>query len=145
MAYSPYADVRYCDILAVFEMLDVNAEYAAVATASDMCDLSQMRQTHDRIEQMSTKLASLEQDYWMLDGSFILPEADNLGQTGWWSNSISDEDGFFAQPPRLTFTWQSNRDSAGFTICFDDKALEFPNHFNVYAYDYTGAYSFYKC
>lgn len=137
--YNPYADMRYCDILAIFEMLDVNAEYAAIATASDMCALSQIRQTHDRIEQMSDKFASLEHNFWMLDGSFILPEPDNLGQTGWWSDNISGADGVFAVPPRLIFTWQENRDSAGFTICFDDKAEEFPSRFKVYAYDYTGA------
>ena len=137
--YNPYADVRKCDILAIFEMLDVGAEISVAATSSDECAISQLSQTYDRVEQMTQKLATLERDYLMLDGTFILPEEDNLEQTGWWSDVISGSDGVFANPPKLTFTWQENHSSVGFTICFDDKAEEYPAQFNVYAYDYTGA------
>lgn len=138
--YNPYADVRHCDIKAVFELIDVNAHLIASATASDFCELSRLRQTHDRIESMSVKYASMEHDYWRLDGTFILPNKnDTVNQNGWWSEHISNQDGVFTDPPQLTFTWQSNRKSVGFTVCFDDKAEEFPTLFKVYAYDYTGA------
>ena len=137
--YNPYAYVRHCDIKAVFELIDVNAHLIATVTASDFCELSRFRQTHDRIESMSVKYASMECDYWRLDGTFILPKKnDTVSQNGWWSERISNEDGVFADSPQLTFTWQSNRKSVGFTICFDDKAEEYPTLFKVYAYDYTG-------
>lgn len=74
-----------------------------------------------------------------LDGSFILPEEDlNNMQTGWWSDIISKEDSGFDIPPTLSFLWNENQTSVGFTLCFDDTAGMYASLFRICAYDIFG-------
>lgn len=82
--YLPYADIRRCGLQVTFEMVDVDAAETAEAAVSDACEMAQITQTHDRTEHPSCRYASLEQDYWRLDGSFLLPEQEKLPlqQTG---------------------------------------------------------------
>lgn len=75
--YLPYADIRRCGLQVTFEMVDVDAAETAEAAVSDACEMAQITQTHDRTEHPSCRYASLEQDYWRLDGSFLLPEQEN--------------------------------------------------------------------
>ncbi|MDN4186099.1 MAG: hypothetical protein QY871_03375 [Dehalococcoides mccartyi] len=138
-AYNPYSDVRLCDILVSFRMVDVDAAALALPFSSGECRLSQIWQTHDLVEYQSLKLASLERDYFKLDGTFILPEEDLTGlQTGWWSDAISGEDKSFDAPPSLGFSWNENQTSVGFTLCFDDASGMYASLFRVSAYDLEG-------
>jgi len=138
-AYNPYADVRLCDILVSFRMVDVDAAALALPFSSGECQLSQIWQTHDLVEYQSLKLASLERDYFKLDGTFILPKEDLTGlQTGWWSDAISGEDKSFDARPSLGFSWNENQTSVGFTLCFDDASGMYASLFRVSAYDLEG-------
>ncbi len=76
-SYAPYADIRRCGLQVTFEMVDVDAAETAETAVSDACEMAQITQTHDRTEHPSCRYASLEQDYWRLDGSFLLPGKKN--------------------------------------------------------------------
>ncbi len=137
--YNPYADVRFCDILVSFRMVDVDAAALALPFSTDECPLSQIWQAHDLVEYQDLKLASLEQGYFKLDGTFILPKEDMKGiQTGWWSEGISGEDKRFDTPPALGFSWYENQTSVGFTLCFDDASGMYASLFRIRAYDLDG-------
>ena len=138
--YLPYADTRCCGLLVTFKMVDVDAAETAASAVSDACEMAQVAQTHDRTEHPSYRYASLEQDYWRLDGSFLLPEKEQLPiqQTGWWSKRISDAHGVFGAPPVLRFSWSVDQSSAGFTVCFDDAGEQYASRFRLRAYDADG-------
>lgn len=138
--YLPYADIRRCGLQVTFEMVDVDAAETAEAAVSDACEMAQITQTHDRTEHPSCRYASLEQDYWRLDGSFLLPEQEELPlqQTGWWSDKISGADGVFDTPPVLRFSWNADQSSVGFTVCFDDAGEQYASCFRLRAYDADG-------
>ena len=138
--YLPYADIRRCGLQVTFEMVDVDAAETAETTVSDACEMAQITQTHDRTEHPSCRYASLEQDYWRLDGSFLLPEQEKLSsqQTGWWSDRISGADGVFDTPPVLRFSWNADQSSAGFTVCFDTAGVQYVSSFSLRAYDAVG-------
>lgn len=135
--YLPYADIRRCGLQVTFEMVDVDAAETAETAVSDACEMAQIMQTHDRTEHPSCRYASLEQDYWRLDGSFLLPEQEKLPlqQTGWWSDRISGADGVFDTPPVLRFSWNADQSSVGFTVCFDDAGEQHAARFRLRAYD----------
>lgn len=138
--YDPYKDTRICDVKIEFEMVDVDAAATAHVTVSDECAFSQAEQTHDRIETVSKKYATLEKDFWALDGSFALPTPEDIPKqhTGWWSESISDETGSFIAPPVLAFSWDAPQSSVGLTLYFDNAAGQYPTEFSVFAYDEDG-------
>ena len=138
--YLPYADIRRCGLQVTFEMVDVDAAETAEVAVSNACEMAQITQTHDRTEHPSCRYASLEQDYWRLDGSFLLPEQEKLPlqQTGWWSDRISGADGVFDTPPILRFSWNADQSSAGFTVCFDTAGEQYVSRFRLCAYDADG-------
>ena len=138
--YLPYADIRRCGLQVTFEMVDVDAAETAETAVSDACEMAQIMQTHDRTEHPSCRYASLEQDYWRLDSSFLLPEQEKLPlqQTGWWSDRISGADGVFDMPPVLRFSWNADQSSVGFTVCFDDAGEQYASCFRLRAYDADG-------
>lgn len=139
--FDPYKDTRTCDVRVEFEMVDVDAADTASVTVSDECVFSQSHQTHDHIEGVSKKYATLEHDFWALDGSFVLPTAEDIPKqnTGWWSGEISDEYCLFTAPPVLAFSWDAPQSSVGLTLHFDDAAHQYPTQFCVYAYDAAGS------
>lgn len=134
-AYAPYPDKRWSDLRVSFRLVDVDAAADATATASEADGISQLTQTHDGIEGMSAKWATLETDGWPLDGTCkILPDDVTGYQTGWWSN-LSGADGSFATPPTLTFDFTADQSSIGFTVIFDDKANWYPKEVTVNVYN----------
>jgi hypothetical protein len=137
--YTPYADVRHCGISVSFELIDVDAANKATATTNSPGKLSQIKQTHDRNENMSAKYALLEKDYWALDGTFdLLPRDISTLQTGWWSSVISNTDGAFTTNPALAFSWPDNQSSVGYTICFDEATGDYASKFIVRVRDAAG-------
>ena len=134
-SYNAYSDARWVDLRASFRLVDTGAYTDATAAASASETISQLTQTHDATESMGNKWATLETSGWPLDGTMqIMPDSVTGEQTGWWSG-LSGEDGTFAAPPTLTFSFTSNHTSVGFTIIFDDKANIYPKEIVVAAYD----------
>lgn len=137
----PYGDTRRVDVGFVFGVVAPEAAALAQPTSSAQSQVSQIGQTHDLVEQMSAKYASLEHNLFLLDGSFDLYPDDVSGvQTGWQSNNMSGADKVFSAPPWLEFSFSQNQDSFGFTLLFDDKLrTDYPAEAITTAYDAGGA------
>ncbi|MFA6717902.1 MAG: hypothetical protein WCS15_02360, partial [Prevotella sp.] len=118
----PYASVLHCDFRSSFQLVDKTAAADTTATATNYdTDITQLAQTHDGVEGMSQKLATLETNGWPLDGTCeIMPDSVAGIQTGFWS-ALSGADCTFATPPTMTFPFTADHDSYGFTLLFDDK------------------------
>lgn len=72
--------------------------------------------------------------YNSLDGSFHpLPAADP-SRVGWWSAALSDLNGEFAVPPKLTVTFEP-RPIDSLKVFGDDKLQEYPVDFTIRLYD----------
>ena len=65
-------------------------------------------------------VATLEEDYFLLDGSFQ-PFPDDPSGSGWgvWSREQSDESGNFVEPLRLESSFTAPHSSVGLTLRFD--------------------------
>lgn len=137
-AYTPYSDERWSDFRVTFELIDVDAAEGAVPVATSEAAISQLQQTHNRITDMSNKIATLEHNFFVLDDSFIFPNENDNGETGWWSDEISGSDGLFSKQQVLEFSFLETQSSVGFTIVFDNKSGEYASDFTVQVYDSNG-------
>ena len=141
-SFNPYAAARRCSMNVVFELIDVSAAEKAVSSTTDNCAISQIEQTHNRQTEISTKYATLENDYWELDGTFLLPDESNIKgyETGWWSGQLSSSAGSFSSEslPALEFEWDENHSSVGFVIYFDNASGEYAKRLRIRAYNAEG-------
>lgn len=136
MDYNPYSDVRWIDFRVVFSLLDTQAAQLAAPSVSDQAFISQLMQLTDNNDKMHGLFATLEPNFWALDGSMRILQDDYTNvQTGWYSSVISDNDGTFSIPPTLTFSFSNDISSIGFTLMFDSTAQQWATHFNVATYD----------
>lgn len=131
--YDPYSPTRRSDMRVSFRLIDTTAAGDATPSGTGTnTDISQIAQTHDGVEKLSAKWATLETNGWPLDGSCeIMPDDISEIQTGWWCE-VSDENGEFATDPKLTFSFSEGHSSIGFTVFFDD---HYPREMTVTAYD----------
>lgn len=139
--YNPYRDVRRVELGFVFGVVAPDAAETAQASSSAQSPVSQIDQTHDDIERASAKYGTLEHNLFVLDGSFELyPDDLSTVQTGWQSAGMSGADGTFESNPWLEFAFDSNQDSFGFMLMFDDKLAGcYPAEVITTAYDAAGA------
>lgn len=133
--YNPYAREIYASGKAQFELIDVDAAELSTASANTAAvSFTDLAQVTDKITENTRKLADLEQDLWLLDGSFSLPtKNESNGETGYWSNVLSDENGNI--DVLLTFTFDTLQSSKGFTVIFDTKTQEIASDFSIFAYN----------
>lgn len=86
---------------AVFDLVDPDAEIEGVSTNSES-EISLSDQVVNRGQGSSDqRIATLELDRWLLDGSFVIrPDdpTDREGQVGWESDGLCGADGAFALP-----------------------------------------------
>lgn len=119
--YAPYTDTRRVELSFTFGVVAPDAAALATPNASGNSSVSQIKQSVDAVEEMSGDYTSLEKNMWVLDGSkAIYPSPVSSVQTGWNSDAISGDDGSYASPPWLEFSFPSNQDSFGFTLLFDN-------------------------
>ena len=139
-SWQPYNAELYPDALVQFELIDVDAAQVADVQASiPPAAFSSLVQVHDEITQNSVKIATLEKDYWKLDGTFTLPSKnESNGECGYWSEELSDNNGYFSKNPTLTFNFLTPQSSDGFTIVFDNKAIEVCSEFAITTFDALG-------
>lgn len=92
------------------------------------CDLNDLKK-----ESISPpQAATLEKDYWRLDGSFeIFPDAPKGQNWGIWSQSMTEADGTFTVPPVLTLTFTELFSSVGLTFSFNSYGPDWCNDMNV--------------
>ena len=96
---------------------DVTAKNMAQANSSDQQSFTNEMNTLNKNIKEYSKVATLELNEWLLDGSFENfpnePKSDNFG---WWSLKQSDASGNFEEAPTMTYTWQENHSSIGITL-----------------------------
>ncbi len=132
---NPYAAELYCKMLLSFRLVDNTAAADATTTATGYnTSISQLAQTHDNVEAMSAKWATLETKGWPLDGTCdIMPDSVSGYQTGLWSNASNASGALSGVTATVTFT--VDHDSYGFTLAFDDKADWYPKSVTLAAYN----------
>ncbi len=81
---------------------------------------------------MPPKAATLEQDFFLLDGSLSLfPDTASLFDWGVWWEELSNEEGAFSQPQELTVEFLQDHSSAGLTLDFDPHSQNWPSSVEV--------------
>lgn len=101
-----------------FGVFDVSARGDATA-ASEGQPFSSAAQTLDTVADIPA-VGTCEQGQFKVDGSMSLfPDDPPAGMNfGWWSAEISGEDGTFADPPAITYTFTQPHSSVGLTLQF---------------------------
>jgi hypothetical protein len=120
-----------------FEFLDVDAysDDSIAVTAEN--SFSKKDQMTNLVRDLSGKYATLETDYFLLDGSFVLPpkSTESGYEVGWWSSVLSQADSTFAADQVATITFTSDHSSIGITVTFDQSAEEYAEEFEIEAFD----------
>lgn len=117
-----------------FGLIDVTAKPDTTVTASD-------KQSFIDVQDLAldgvcpVPSATLEKDYWKLDGSYE-PFPDSPQNTSWgiWSNSMSDENGIFSVPPVIELSFQNVHKTAGLTFEFCPYGNNYCNHMLIQWY-----------
>lgn len=78
------------------------------------------------------KIAYLEKDYFLLDGSFVFPEDDIDYNIGYESENISNEQGKFLIEPSIEYKFDNTHESYGVQIFFLDDCIA--KDFTIYYY-----------
>lgn len=131
--YNPYADIIHADASVEFSLIATNASKVASATGSAATPYTSIAQTHNEIVRNSLKLASFEDNLWLLDGTFQLPsKTKSNGETGWFSNAMSNASSVINVS--LTYNFATPQNSAGFTLVFDTRTGECASDFTVTTY-----------
>lgn len=104
----------------VFGLYDITAKDDSNLSIDDkqtFSDLDELKQ--DGVDEI--KYATLEKNYFNLDGSKVLLKDDAKAQgTGLWSKSMSDDEGLFQNPPTLLITFSQVHSSNGITFQFSE-------------------------
>ena len=114
-----------------FGLVDVTAKQDTIANAVDkqhFIDLGDLA-----LEGVfAPKVATLEQNYWKLDGTFdTFPDNPEDTSWGYWSESMSDSDGVFDVAPVLTLNFTENHSSLALTFEFDPHGDNYCNDLNI--------------
>lgn len=139
--YNPFPVVRDVDCLISFGVLDQNAKKDTTVTGTnDTGVLGGIPATINDAPEISGKYASLERNFWTLDGTFgILPQNPETVETGWWSKSVSGEDGTFPEAPWILYTFPAPISTLGWTLHFDDKAGQFARRVKISTFGADGS------
>ena len=104
----------------IFGLYDLTAKNDSTLTAEDKQSFSNLEELKlDTVNEI--KYATLEKNYFNLDGTKELMNFDNIGSgVGLWSKSMSDNQGSFSSPPTLIITFLSPHSSNGLTFHFSE-------------------------
>lgn len=116
--------------------VDLDTDTNTITTSASF-DVSDAAQLDDNVRENTLKIITWEQDRTTLDGTFTFASDTpaEWGHVGWVSDAIADEDGDFATPQVVTFTFGQTHTSAGVTVTFDTVGDECATHFSISAYD----------
>ena len=135
--YNPYADRRYIEPEASFELIDIDAADTATVTADAYLPFSKPAQLIDKVTHMSQKVTTAEPGEWLLDGSYApINQDSNNGEVGVWSEAMSDASG--AVSYSLTIDLSEPASFRAITLVFDDATNNCVSDFSLTAYDAAG-------
>jgi hypothetical protein len=129
-----YAPERRTAARVVFSLADPEAVDGATTTLPPGAPISRPEQVINGRWDTSRKYATYEPDYWLLDGSFVIPPDTGelpLDELGWWSDELCDDQGEFAAPLTITVNLASSVDAPGLSIAFDRATGEHAADFDL--------------
>lgn len=133
---NPYLDNRYCDVRCALQLIDLTAQEDATPEAKSNAAISLINQTADTIKEQTIKIATLEPNEWVLDGSMRIFDEQNEVQRGWWSNELSNEHGDI--DTEISFIFSEAHSSFGLTLFFDELNEIWATEYTIIAYDKDG-------
>lgn len=129
---NPYLDNRCCDIKCELKLIDLTAQEDATPEATSNAEISNINQTTDDIREQTIKIATLEPNEWILDGSMELYDSQNDVQYGWWSKELSDKDGNINT--EISFKFTEAHSSFGLTLFFDERNEVWSTEYTIIAF-----------
>lgn len=121
----------------IYKDIAVTAKDDSTPSATDKQSFVDMNQLKESDLEF-TKYSTLEDNFWLLDGSFENFPDDTTGiNFGYWSNSMSDGNGVFATPPVVTILFSSYETSVGIMIKFNTATNDYCNSLNIKWYQDT--------
>lgn len=129
------ADSRKQVVRAVFDLIDPDAVIEGFSS-NDESPFSLTSQIIKRAnEESEQNVATLEQNRWLLDGSFILPTKEREGQVGWESNTICNANCEFEVAPYVELNVSGVDVLQAVTLSFPTKAHDgYPQEFTISIY-----------
>lgn len=119
--FNPYSTVRNVNLLVTFEAVSPTASNVATLSSSDKESISNLNQLIGEGHEFLAKYATCENGLVKLDGSWgFLPDTLTEEHIGWWSDSVSDENGEFTTPPKMTITLPNKDSCVGFMLYSSD-------------------------
>ncbi len=132
--YTPFPKIRRVGFEVEFRIIDINAKGNAVASASGSASVSDPAQTNNG-NRKSRDYQTLELNHIILDKSQpIIPDDVSGIEMGWWSETISDENGVFETPPSIRYDFTMDISSIGFTAFYAAS----PRRVRITAYNGAG-------
>ena len=129
------APIRQTSARVTFELVDPNAYTDLVISTSNECLLSHSKQLVDKVRQTAHHFATLEPNFFKLDGSFSIVDPEYLDdEVGYVSDSMCNQQGAFEKPIFLEFVFNEQISSPGLTLTFDTKLNEFADSFKIEVY-----------
>ncbi len=114
-----------------FGLVDVTAKPDTTATAADKQPFTDLEDL-SREGISAPKVATLEQNFWALDGTYaVFPDSPAGVSWGYWSKSMSDATGNFAAPPVLILNLAGNHSHVALTFEFDPHGNNYCDHVHV--------------
>lgn len=127
--------IRQTSARVTFELIDPNAYTDLTILTSDECLLSSSKQLTNKARRTSYNFATLEPDFFKLDGSFSMVDPEYLDdEVGYISNLICNQRGEFEKPIFLEFVFKEWISSPGLTLTFDTDLNEFADSFRIEVY-----------
>ena len=129
------SSIRQTSARVTFELVDPNAYTDLTISTSDECLLSSSKQLTNKARRTSYNFATLEPDFFKLDGSFSMVDPEYLDdEVGYISNLICNQQGEFEKPIFLEFVFNEWISSPGLTLTFDTDLNEFADLFRIEIY-----------
>lgn len=120
-----------------FDFIDTTAKAETIPNFSAQAVFSKGNQILNDNTKKSIKIATLEKEFWKLDGTFM-----NLGykditseEIGFVSDVISNDRGMFETPPIITFNFSTIHSSIGLTLFFDDLTNNYAKKMRIKFYN----------
>lgn len=112
-----------------------NSVSIANVTSDDILQYSNIDSLKDIKNYTSTTIATLEENLWLLDGSFINPTSGRL-YNGYISNSISNENGEFENNPKINIELSNISNITYFSIILNPSvSTGYPKNINITFFD----------
>lgn len=114
-----------------FGLVDATAKPDSTFSTADKQPFIDMQELK-RDELEIKRFATLERDYFRLDGTFeLFPDNPTPHDFGLWSASMSDENGDFETPIVLTVEFTEQHSSLGLTFTFHETTGDYCDNLNV--------------